>query len=305
MADAAVADLRAEHVLPEICSRSSTASPSTDPRPLAAVQQAVGLARRPAPSATETSAGSQTYAHADADPHPGRLVAAAGEGRVRTRSRQRPVHRASPASSPSTSRRPPGTARPARTRDRSFQYGWWGYVDKDLRTVLGEPVQGTLGADVLRRRQPRPPAATPCSPRSRRPLAKPAAQVYPGDDACTAGDQWCADTIIHRALGGITHHRIQLAEPSDLPAGGEVPVAPAVVGRFHGARTRVPHGGQPSSRSRVSGRARTQSRETTAIALTYQPTEDEPNSPWSRVATSGATAPPSTPPRLYANDAPE
>jgi hypothetical protein len=32
-----------------------------------------------------------------------------------------------------------------------------------------------------------------------------AAQVYPGDEHCDAGDQWCADAVIHRALGGITH----------------------------------------------------------------------------------------------------
>ena len=26
----------------------------------------------------------------------------------------------------------------------AFQYGWWGFVDKDLRQVLGRPVQGPL-----------------------------------------------------------------------------------------------------------------------------------------------------------------
>ena len=35
-----------------------------------------------------------------------------------------------------------------------------------------------------------------------------AAQVYPGDDQCSAGDQWCADSIVQRTLGGIKHGRI-------------------------------------------------------------------------------------------------
>ncbi|MBA2810458.1 hypothetical protein E0500_024445 [Streptomyces sp. KM273126] len=35
--------------------------------------------------------------------------------------------------------------------------------------------------------------------------AAPAAEVYSGDDNCAAGNQWRADAIIHRALGGITH----------------------------------------------------------------------------------------------------
>jgi hypothetical protein len=31
-----------------------------------------------------------------------------------------------------------------------------------------------------------------------------ASTVYPGDSSCSAGDQWCADAIIQRPLGGIT-----------------------------------------------------------------------------------------------------
>ncbi|GGW91309.1 hypothetical protein [Streptomyces chryseus] len=29
--------------------------------------------------------------------------------------------------------------------------------------------------------------------------------MYPGDDSCDAGEQWCADSIVHRAVGGLTH----------------------------------------------------------------------------------------------------
>lgn len=35
-----------------------------------------------------------------------------------------------------------------------------------------------------------------------------AAQVYPGDSLCSAGDQWCADSIVQRTLGGIKHSNI-------------------------------------------------------------------------------------------------
>lgn len=37
---------------------------------------------------------------------------------------------------------------------------------------------------------------------------KTAAQVYPGDTLCSAGDQWCADSIVQRTLGGIKHYNI-------------------------------------------------------------------------------------------------
>lgn len=37
---------------------------------------------------------------------------------------------------------------------------------------------------------------------------KTAAQVCPGDDGCSAADQWCADSIVQRPLGGINHARI-------------------------------------------------------------------------------------------------
>lgn len=34
------------------------------------------------------------------------------------------------------------------------------------------------------------------------------AEVYPADDSCKAGEQWCTDSIIHRALGGIAQKAI-------------------------------------------------------------------------------------------------
>ena len=35
-----------------------------------------------------------------------------------------------------------------------------------------------------------------------------AAQVYPGDEHCSAGDQWCADALVQRTLGGIKHGKV-------------------------------------------------------------------------------------------------
>ncbi len=89
----------------------------------------------------------------------------------------------------------------------SFQYGWWGYVSKDLRSVLGQPVAAPL-------------AATYCGGGSlagcrsvllatlAQAAAQPASQVYPGDKYCAAGDQWCADTIVQSPLGGLTEDPI-------------------------------------------------------------------------------------------------
>ncbi|MGA8115464.1 MAG: penicillin acylase family protein [Actinocatenispora sp.] len=85
----------------------------------------------------------------------------------------------------------------------SFQMGWWSYESKDLRTVLGEPVSGPLGekycggGDVAACR-------TVLLDSLKQAAAQPADQVYPGDDNCDAGDQWCADSIVQRPLGGIT-----------------------------------------------------------------------------------------------------
>lgn len=89
----------------------------------------------------------------------------------------------------------------------AFQYGWWGFVDKDVRAVPGEPVRGPLartycgGGDLDGCRD-----ASLASLKEA--AAQPAARVYPGDDTCVAGDQWCADAIVHRPLGGISQKTI-------------------------------------------------------------------------------------------------
>jgi acyl-homoserine lactone acylase PvdQ len=85
----------------------------------------------------------------------------------------------------------------------SFQFGWWGYVSKDLRSVLGESVQDPIpvtycgGGSLSACRSALLSSLSAAG-------AESASTVYPGDSACSAGDQWCADSIIQDPVGGIT-----------------------------------------------------------------------------------------------------
>ncbi|MEU6552455.1 penicillin acylase family protein [Streptomyces sp. NPDC046915] len=204
MADAALADLRAEDVLPKLLKvvGSSTVTDSTAAAAVSKLQAWVtDGARR-----TETSAGSKTYADADAirilDAWwpllvKGEFEPGLGSDLYTAFTDNLPVDEA-----PSAGHGPTGSH-----AGSSFQYGWWSYVDKDIRAVLGESVQGGLSQkycgggslsscrDILISTLKTAAGMT-------------AAQVYPGDDQCSAGDQWCADSIAQRALGGIKHGRI-------------------------------------------------------------------------------------------------
>ncbi|MYX94371.1 penicillin acylase family protein [Streptomyces sp. SID486] len=204
MAEAALTDLRAEDVLPNLLKVVGSAA-VTDPAVADAVNKLQAWvsagARR-----TETSPGSRTYANADAirilDAWWPLLVKAEfepglGSDLYTAFTVNVPVDEA-----PSAGHGPTGSH-----AGSAFQYGWWSYVDKDIRAVLGQPVQGGL-------------AHTYCGGGSlgscreslvgalKQAAGLTAAQVYPGDDQCSAGDQWCADSIAQRALGGIKHGRI-------------------------------------------------------------------------------------------------
>ncbi|MCX4760850.1 penicillin acylase family protein [Streptomyces sp. NBC_01275] len=204
MADAALADLRAEDVLPDLL-KVVTSSTVTDTTAAAAVTKlqtwlTAGGKR------TETTAGSKTYADADAirilDAWWPLLVKAEfepglGTGLYTAFTANLPIDE-----TPSAAHGPTGAH-----AGSSFQYGWWSYVDKDIRAVLGETVQGGL-------------TQTYCGGGSlsacrdilistlKTAAGKTAAQVYPGDDLCAAGNQWCADSIVQRTLGGIKHGNI-------------------------------------------------------------------------------------------------
>ncbi|MFC9629679.1 penicillin acylase family protein [Streptomyces mirabilis] len=204
MADAALADLRAEDVLPKLL-KVINSSTVTDTTAAAAVTKlsdwvTAGAKRK------ETSAGSKAYANADAirilDAWWPLLVKAEFEPGLGTDlytafSNNLPIDE-----SPSAAHGPTGAH-----AGSSFQYGWWSYVDKDIRAVLGESVQGGLsqkycGGGTLSACRDALISTLKTA------VGLTAAQVYPGDDQCSAGDQWCADSIVQRTLGGIKHGKI-------------------------------------------------------------------------------------------------
>ncbi|MEU7060817.1 penicillin acylase family protein [Streptomyces sp. NPDC046197] len=204
MADAALADLRAEDVLPELL-KVVNSSAVTDPTAAAAVNKlqawvAAGARR------TETSSGSKTYADADAirilDAWWPLLVKAEFEPGLGT-----DVYTAFTGSLPVDESPSAGHGPTGAHAGSSFQFGWWSYVDKDIRAVLGEPVQGPLAQKYCGGG-----ALSACRDllisTLKEAAGKTAAQVYPGDDQCSAGDQWCADSIVQRTLGGIKHYKI-------------------------------------------------------------------------------------------------
>ncbi|WP_329227097.1 penicillin acylase family protein [Streptomyces sp. NBC_01460] len=204
MAEAALTDLRGEQLLPELL-KVLRSQPVTDPELDTVVQQldswrAAGAQRK------ETSPGSHTYTHADAvrimDAWWPKLVEA--EFRPGLGDSLYTALTASLATdeSPAASHGPSGAH-----SGSAFQYGWWGFADKDLRQVLGQPVKGPLaktycgGGDLSACR-------SALLSTLKEAAAVPAATVYPGDDNCKAGEQWCTDAIIHRALGGISQKSI-------------------------------------------------------------------------------------------------
>ena len=85
----------------------------------------------------------------------------------------------------------------------AWQDGWYGYVAKDLRTVLGIKQRGRYALRYCGSGR-----RSKCRAVLRASLAQaldvPAEQVYPGDASCAAGDQWCWDAVRFRPLGVAT-----------------------------------------------------------------------------------------------------
>jgi hypothetical protein len=89
----------------------------------------------------------------------------------------------------------------------AFQNGWWGFVQRDLRKVLGDPVKTPqpvtfCGGGSLSE------CRTVLTDSLLAATKVPAATTYPATADCTAGDQFCADQIVHQPIGGITQDRI-------------------------------------------------------------------------------------------------
>jgi acyl-homoserine lactone acylase PvdQ len=214
MEDAAVTDLRGEDVLPTLL-KVINSQPITDPTQAAAVIQLTAW-QQAGSKRVETTPGSQTYVNASAiqtmDAWWPLLVQAEFQPAMGTNLFNAMVGAIQINESPSGGQTGPSTG-PADVnqsithKGSSFQFGWWSYVDKDLRTVLDQPVQGSLtmpfcGAGSLSQcRQALLTSLTQAA-------AEPATTVYPGDADCAAGNQWCADSIIQRPFGGITDGKI-------------------------------------------------------------------------------------------------
>lgn len=205
MSEAAVTDLRGEQVLPELL-KVLRSKPVTDPQAAKAVQQ-LDAWRKAGAQRNQTAAGSKTYAHPDAvrimDAWWPRLIEAQFEPGLGKDLYAALTAQLATDEPPSVGHGPTGAH-----AGSAFQYGWWGYADKDLRAVLGEPVKGALG-DTFCGGGELDACRDALLTTLTQAAAKPATEVYPGDDACKAGDQWCADSIVHRALGGITHKPVQ------------------------------------------------------------------------------------------------
>ncbi|WP_020391598.1 penicillin acylase family protein [Kribbella catacumbae] len=195
MESAATVDLRADQVLPYML-RVLKSAPITDPAVAAAVAklqawQAAGSHRKTPSEAVKT------YDHAEAirilDAWWPLLVPAEFQG-------------LGPELYNALVRAQKIDERPG-AQGSAFQTGWWGFVQRDLRKVLGDPVKT-------------PQPVTFCGAGSlaacRTVLADsllaatkvPAATTYPATGDCAAGDQFCADQIVHQPMGGITQDRM-------------------------------------------------------------------------------------------------
>ncbi|MEV4185052.1 penicillin acylase family protein [Streptosporangium canum] len=210
MAEAATTDLRGRKVLPDLL-RVINSATVTDPALASAVSKLSAWASAGA-RRLEASPGGKAYAHADAirvfDAWWPKLVQAQFKPSLGDGLYQSLVNALQINESPSGHQQGdvsslPGSANEAQTHKGSaFQYGWWGYVSKDVRAVLGDPVSGPLPGRHCG-------GGTPAGCRTvllnslSAALAEPATTTYPADGVCAAGDQWCADAVQQSPLGGI------------------------------------------------------------------------------------------------------
>lgn len=205
--NAATTDLRGAEVLDDLL---QVIGAPTDPSVAAAVAS-LRAWQRSGSHRVETTAGSKVYQDADAirifDAWWPRLVSAEFQGALGDGLYGALVNALQINESPSGGQTGPVSSLPTSANEAqghkgsAFQYGWWGYVEKDLRATLGAPVPGwphKFCGDLTACRSVLLTSLTGA-------LAEPATTTYPGDDHCAAGDQWCADAILQSPLGGITH----------------------------------------------------------------------------------------------------
>lgn len=211
MERAAVTDLRGKEVLPLLL-KVIGSQPVTDPNQQALVNELTTWLNAGA-TLTPTAAGSKTYQNAAAiqvfDAWWPLVVQAEFQPGMGTNLFGALLGAMQANESPSggqqlTANGAVGSSNEAQPhKGSSFQFGWWGYVSKDLRAVLGQSVADPLpvtycgGGSLSACRSALLSSLTQAG-------AEAASTVYPGDSTCSAGDQWCADSIIQDPLGGIT-----------------------------------------------------------------------------------------------------
>jgi acyl-homoserine lactone acylase PvdQ len=90
-----------------------------------------------------------------------------------------------------------------RAQGSAYQSGWYGYVQKDLRSVLGKKVKGRYSREYCGGGKLRRCRAALLDSLSDA-LAVEPEELY-GTESCEGGDpQWCHDSVRHRALGAVT-----------------------------------------------------------------------------------------------------
>jgi acyl-homoserine lactone acylase PvdQ len=90
----------------------------------------------------------------------------------------------------------------------AFDVGFYGLVQKDLRSVLKDPMRGALNR-VFCGRGSLSACRTALTNSLAAAVAETPDQVYPADAECKAGDQMCSDSIMFRAIGTITQPLIE------------------------------------------------------------------------------------------------
>lgn len=192
MEDAATVDLRADKVLPLLL-RVLESTPIADPSLAAAVAKLKAWQRA---GGHRLAQSGSTYAHSEAI----RILDAWWSLLVQAQFR--------PALGPdlyaALARTLPLDQR-ANPQGSAYASGWWGFVHRDLRKVLGDPASQPVtfcgGGDLAACRAGLLDSLATA-------LTVPATTTYPATAECAAGNQFCSDQIVHQPMGGITQSRI-------------------------------------------------------------------------------------------------
>ena len=106
----------------------------------------------------------------------------------------------------------------------AYDDGWYGYINKDLRQVLGRRVRGRYSRSYCGGGDRKACRALLASTLAKA-LTVPATKVYSGDPECQDGDQWCWDAVRHRPLGAITQPLIHWINRPTFQQTVEIPRA--------------------------------------------------------------------------------